>query len=331
MNQQQTSSLNYPHKKQFRYEFTKKISFCFNCSSAIIKSKTGPEISTIKPLKHHLQQESSLPIFAIMSDCQGPYKFLNKSGYIKIRKEIIKNMKFFCNYFKLNNKTFFLALDYVDRICSRMLAFDFEDLKQISQICIILASKLQENQMKGIELKKIAHGVSTNYAKDELYLLALLNHDLIVFTSYDILMDMLKCGFFFNDEDFSVRKLNSIYGEIENILYLFSETKFYIEMSPKEVAMSIIGFIRETLGLIAFNQNVQTLFMNEYIIYTNNCLDCLNKLRKCFKFKDNQNANNQNNSNQDNKINSNSDKNSDYISENNSETIKNNNNLGKKM
>ena len=102
-------------------------------------------------------------------------------------------------------------------------------------------------------------------------------------------------------------------------------------MSPKEVAMSIIGFIRETLGLIAFNQNVQTLFMNEYIIYTNNCLDCLNKLRKCFKFKDNQNANNQNNSNQDNKINSNSDKNSDYISENNSETIKNNNNLGKKM
>ena len=156
MRQQRASSLNYPHKKQFRFELTQKISFCFNCSSAIIKNQTGPEISTIKPLKHHLPQESSLPIFVTISDCHEPYKFLNKSGYIKIRKEIIKNMKMFCNYFKLSNKTFFLALDYLDRICSRMLAFDFEDLKQISQICIILASKLQENQIKGIELKKIA-------------------------------------------------------------------------------------------------------------------------------------------------------------------------------
>ena len=64
-----------------------------------------------------------------------------------------------------------------------MLAFDFDDLKQISQICIILASKLQENQIKGMEIKKIDSAVSTNYAKDEQYLLSLLNHDLFVFTS----------------------------------------------------------------------------------------------------------------------------------------------------
>ena len=325
---QQKSSLNFPHKKQFRLELTQKVSFCSNCSSAIIKSKTGPEISTIKPLKYHLPQETSLPIFVGISDCHEPYKFLNKSEYIKIRKEIIKNMKFFCNYFKLSNRTFFLALDYLDRICSRMLAFDLDDLKQISQICIILASKLQENQIKGMELKKIAQVVSINYAKDELYLLALLNHDLFVFTSYDILMDIIQCGFFFNDEEFSIKKMNSIYGEIKNILYLFSESKFYIEMTHKEVAMAIIGFIRETLGLAAFNKNIQTVFMNEYNIYTHNYLTCLNKLRKCFKFKvDHHSTNiNNNNNHSDSNTDSNSDNNSDNISENNSKLINNNNN-----
>ena len=323
---QQKSSLNFSHKKQFRLELTQNVSFCSNCSTAIIKNKSGKEISTIKPLKYHIPQETCLPIFLTISDFHEPYIFLNKSGYIKIRKQIIKNMKLFCNYFKLKNKTFFLALDYFDRICSRMLAFDLEALKQISQICIILASKLQENQIKGMGLKKISSGVSTNYAKDEKYLLSLLNYDLFVFTSYDILMDILKCGFLFDDEEFSIKKMHSIYGEIENILYLFAESKFYIDMTHKEVAMAILGFVRETLGLIAFNNNVQTVFMNEYID-THNYISCLNKLRKCFKFKDVDKTKNNNHNHSDSNTDSNSDNNSDGISEKNSDYNNNSNNL----
>ena len=193
-------------------------------------------------------------------------------------------MKLFCNNFKLSKKTFFLALDYLDRIGSIMKAFDFEDLRQISLICIILASKLLENQEKGIKIKKLSSAVSSNYAKDELYILTLLKYDLKTFTCYDILTDALNCGFLFNDEQFSIRKMNSIYEEIYNILYLFSESKYYIDMTHKEIAMSIIGFIRETLGLVAFNKNFQNIFMNKYV-NIHNYLSCLNKFKRCFKLK----------------------------------------------
>ena len=317
---QQKNFLIYPHKKQFRLELNQKISFCFNCSSAIITNKSGKEISTIKPLKYHIPQETALPIFLLLSD-NNPYYFLNKSGYIKIRKQIIKDMKFFCSKYKLNKKTYFLALNYLDRIFSRMLGFDLEALKQIYQICIILACKLIENQSKVIEIKKLARIISTNYAKDELYLLTLLNYDLKVFTSYDILIDILNCGFLFDDEEFSIRKIHSIYNEIENILYLFSESKYYIDMTQKEIAMAIIGFIRETLGLVPFSKNIQNVFMHEYVdIY--NYINCLNKLRKCFKLK--VEGNNKRNNSSDSTADSNSDINSDNISE----KIPENKNLG---
>ena len=309
----QKSFLNFPHKKQFRFEITQKISFCFNCSSGIITDRCGKEISTIKPLKYHIPQETSLPIFLLLSDNHNPYSFLNKSEYIKIRKQIVKDFKSFCNKYKINKKTFFLALDYFDRICSRMLGFDLEALKQIYQICIILACKLIDNQSKVFEIKKLAGLISSNYAKDELYLLTLLNYDLKVFTSYDILIDILNCGFLFNDEEFSVGKMSSIYGEIENILYLFSESKYYIDMTHKEIAMAIIGFIREMLGVVSFSKNIQNIFMHEYVDI-HNYVNCLNKLRKCFKLKV-ENKNKRKNSYSDSTEDTNSDINSDNTSE----------------
>ena len=64
----------------------------------------------------------------------------------------------------------------------------------------------QENGKKGIEIKKKCGLNSCNYLKDELYLLQLLNYDLHIFTSYDILIDCLYCGFIFSDETFSTKK-----------------------------------------------------------------------------------------------------------------------------
>ena len=309
---QKKSFLYYPHKKQYRCELSQKVSFCFKCESAIITDGSGNELSTIKPLKYQIPHETTFPIFLTIPDNHEPYYFLNKSGYIKIRKEIIKSMKEFCMNFKLNKKTFFLALDYFDRICSKMMAFDKDALKQTSQICIIIACKLQENQSKGMKIKKLASAASVNYAKDELFVMNLLNHDLHTFTSYDILLDIMNCGFLFNNEIFSEKKMNSIYGKIENILYLFSESKFYIDMTNKERAIAIIGFIREILGLTAFSKSIQIVFMKEYG-EIHNYLNCLSKLRKCFKLKVDNNANN---NSSDSNTEANSDNNSDNASEN---------------
>ena len=97
--------------------------------------------------------------------------------------------------------------------------------------------------------------------------------------------------------------MNIIYENIENILYLFSESRYYIDMTYKEIALSIIGLIREILGLESYNDIIKNFFMNDYNeaeIY----LLCLNKLKKCFKFnnKDNKDNNQQKRSNNKNII-----------------------------
>jgi hypothetical protein len=217
-------------------------------------------------------------------------------------------MKLFCHDFSLSFKTYFLALDYFDRICSKMTAFDLDALLQISQFCLILASKFKEDQIKCKQVK-FGLGLSKNYAKDELYLLQLLDYDLYVHTSYDIMMDIMHTGFLFNNEKFSLRKMNLIYGKMENMLYFFSETKYYIDMTHKEIALSIIGLIRETLGLISFSKIVNTVFMNENSDIQNYFIS-LKKLRKCFKIKDDCKKNSDSNeSTSDSSSDNNSDKN----------------------
>ena len=303
------------HKKKYRLEITQKVSFCSKCSTAIIKDKSGNEISTIKPLKYCVPKETCIPSFLINTISPEAHQSSNKSNYIKIRKDIVKIMKSFCEFFGLTPKTFFLALDYFDRIRPKTVVSSFEDLKQISLLCVILASKFQENGAKGMKVKNLSLGTSTNYAADELFILRLLQYDLHAFTSYDILKDMLYTGFIFNDENFSLKKMDLIYDKIENMLYLFSESKYYIEYSQKEIAISIIGLIRERLGLPAFSKNFQIVFMNE-LSDIHNYLSCLNRLRKIFKFKENAKSKNNIISNHsDSTTESNSDNNSDSITE----------------
>ena len=131
----------------------------------------------------------------------------------------------------------------------------------------------------------------------------------------------MKCGFVFDDEEINPNKLNMVYNQMENMLYLFSETKHYIFMSPKEVAIGIMGFAREILGLAPFNESVQIVFMNIKDvdnIHNYNYLKCLNKIKKCFKIVENNNNNNINNNinNNNNNNNNHSDSTKDSNSDN---------------
>ena len=295
-----------PHEKTAISEINSKISLCFKCSSVIYKNDSGQEISTIKPSKYSVTQETSTPLFLSISDNHTPYNFRNKSDFQKNRISIVKKIKKFCSFFNLSKKTYFLSLDYFDRICSKMLGFEMQDLLQISQLAIILASKFHEPQNKTREIK-VYLGLTNNYSQDELFLLRLLDYDLFAHTPYDILIDIMHTGFLFNDEKFSKKKMNFLYGKMENILYFFSETKLYIEMTNKEFALAIVGFIRETLGLVAYNDIIKNIFMSQDTDIQN-YYSCLKKLRKCFKILDNNNH---------------SDSNTDENSDNNSDNSEN--------
>ena len=295
-----------PHEKTAISEVNSKISLCFKCSSVIYKNDSGQKISTIKPSRYSVTQETATPLFLSIPDNHTPYNFRNKSDFQKIRISIVKKMKNFCSFFNLSKKTYFLSLDYFDRICSKMLGFELQDLLQISQLAIILASKFHEPQNKTREIK-VYLGLTNTYSQDELFLLRLLDYDLYAHTSYDILIDIMHTGFLFNDEKFSKKKMNFLYGKMENILYFFSETKLYIEMTNKEFALAIVGLIRETLGLIAYNDIIKNTFMSQDTDIQN-YYSCLNKLRKCFKILDDSNH---------------SDSNTDENSDNNSDNSEN--------
>jgi len=281
------NSSDFTHKKQYLLEISQTLSLCSNCSSAIITHKSSENISTIKPLKYHIQNDLFYPCFLLQSGNDRIYKFSNEKTYNKIRRDFVKKMKLYCKQLNLNLKTFFSALDYLDRVCSTLSNFETNILNQILDLCLILSAKLNENMNKAMEVKHYLCGSSKkNYISDEFFMLKkLLNYDLIKITSYDILMDILKCGFIFNDEDFQIKKMNSVYDKIEDMLYLFSESKNWITMSPKEIAMGIIGWARDFLGLVPFSKNIQTVFLNE-VEDIHNYLKCLNKIKKCFKIKE---------------------------------------------
>ena len=275
------------HPLSSRFKVSEYISLCFNCSSLIIKDQSKNEISTIKPPQYSVLQENAIPIFLSEPD-RNPYNFINKRDYLKIRPLIIKKMKSFCANLKLSKKTFFLALDYLDHICSKMVSYNISDLTQISQFCLILATKYQENREKAIEVKNYVGAAQNNFVKDELFLVQLLDYDLHVFTSYDILMDILHCGFLFNGEQFSLNRMKVIYEKIECMIYMLSESKYYLDMTKKEIALVIIGLIREILGLEAYNNIIKYVFINDQKSIQKH-LYYLNKIKRCFVIKENNN------------------------------------------
>ena len=76
-------------------------------------------------------------------------------------------------------------------------------------------------------------------------------------------MDVLHSGFIFEGEEFNPNKMSYIYSNLENILYIFSGVNSYIDMTPKQVAISIVGFARELLGLNSYSCTFKKVFMIE--------------------------------------------------------------------
>ena len=64
-------------------------------------------------------------------------------------------------------------------------------------------------------------------------------------------------------------------------------------MTPIEIAISVIGFIREALGLVTYNNIIKQIFMtqvNDLKIYS----ICLNLFKKCFQIQEEVNHMNSN-------------------------------------
>lgn len=239
------------------------IKYCLICSKFIFKNISSYEYSqkVIIPSNFNINKEYSQSLQLLEKNNKQKNIFINKKDYLKLRSSIIKNMKGICSYFFLSFKTYFLSVEYLDRICSQISSFNENILFPISLFCIILASKFAENNLKALEVQsKLREKVSKNFLVDEIYILKLLNYNLNLYTSYDILIDIMSFGFIFENEDFNYNILNILYSNIPKILYTFSQSNSYLDMTAKQVAISIIGFSRELLNLNPFNENIRKIF-----------------------------------------------------------------------
>ena len=241
----------------------KSISYCLICSAFIFDNFSSFK-SSIKVKKPDIFENiSEIPKNLLWLEKNGRGEFIlnNKKDYLKLRSSLIKNMKKICSYFSLSLKTYFTSIEYLDRICYKLYSFDKNALFQISLFCIILATKFLENKETAIKVQTYLKENSKNFTFDEIYTLQLLDYNLNVYTSYDMIMDILYLGFVFENEDLNKKKLNALYNNIPKILYLFSESNSYINMESKQIAICMIGFFRELFGLDPFSENIQKIFM----------------------------------------------------------------------
>ena len=240
------------------------IKYCVICSAFILTdcSSNNSIIKTIKPDNFESKIEM-FPSFSWLSfENESLNNFYNKKEYLKQRHFIIKYIKKVSSYFSVSLSTYFLTIYYFDEICSKLSSFNQNSLMQISLFCFILATKFNEETSKAVQIQKVLKDkISKNYCEDEKYVLKLLNHKLNVHTPYDILMDILHSGFIFEGEEFNPQKMIYIYSNLENILYIFSGINSYIDMTPKQIAISIVGFARELLGLNSYSNTFKIVFM----------------------------------------------------------------------
>ena len=77
------NSSKFLHQKKYPLEISQTLSLCSNCSCAIITQKPNENISTIKPLKYHVQDDIFYPCFLLRSCNDKIYKYSNEKTFWK--------------------------------------------------------------------------------------------------------------------------------------------------------------------------------------------------------------------------------------------------------
>lgn len=241
----------------------KTINYCFICSVfSFLDSSSCLTIKTIKPTNYMNNKEPLRNLLWALNETENKKSFANKKEYTKYRTHTIRNIKKLCQDFSFSLKTYFLSIEYLDNICSKIISFNPKTLFQISLICLLLAVKFNEQTMKAQEFHSLVkHNIPKNYLADEIYILQLLDYKLNIITPYDILKDILNCGFVFEGENYDCIKMNYVYCKLETILFIFSETNSYIGMTSKQIAISFIGFARELMNLTPYNNMFKKIFL----------------------------------------------------------------------
>lgn len=257
--------------------------YCLLCSSIALASEIKTSLSTIKPLSYkpnyevdHTQTDIFLNEFIIRN-------FIKKKEYLKVRQKIVQEMRKISFKYHLELQTFFLSVTYLDKICEKINSIKYDEIRSISIFCLILASKFYEKSCVGLIIENdFKTQLSTNYKSDEIYVLQLLDYKLNILTVYDLLQQIKQIGFLFKKENISQKKINVAYSQIDKMAMAFVENKAYIDLTPKQIAFGIIGFLRDNLNLEKFSFGLKILYNFNNQEFADFYQKGYNKIKKCF-------------------------------------------------
>ena len=199
--------------------------------------------------------------------------FNKQNDYLKIRKKSIKFLKEITRQFCLCDKTFHLALTLLDKIYLKIDKTQF--VQSIAIFCLIFASKFIEEDTYKSNLIQKAYSkfFSENYLTDEFYILNLLDYDINITTTYDILKYLLNYRLiYFKDEKEIFAKYSqkySIFHLAIGYLNILVENNIILSLTPFQISFGIIQLIRKRIGLnpfrIEFFQEFEHYTHDEYI------------------------------------------------------------------
>lgn len=255
-------------------EGSNEISYCNNCSCLSFKSSKA-----IKPNCFDVKCDISLNMYQYKDSI---VKFYNKAEYIKVRSQGIQTIKEISLTYSLSLSTVFLAVAYLDNICSKMS--NFTEINSIAKICLILSAKFSSEGFKGYQIEKDHRDhISTSYRTDEMFIVKLLDYNLNIYTTYNILTLLLSGGIVFDNEKVNKKKMAFAYFSVMKTALAFLENKLSLNLTQSQIALGIIGFARKMIGLEAFCPALKVAYHLETI--ENFCLEGLKKISKCFRVK----------------------------------------------
>ena len=142
-----------------------------------------------------------------------------------------------------------------------------------------------EQKQANFFVQKMKENDRENFKVFEVKLLKMLGYDLNIFTCYDILIEFMHIGFIFSSEEISAQKLSFFYNNLGEMLYRVYESRYSCKLSSKQLAIILIGFVRECLGLEPFSKEFKIAFSINAALEETICKEGLRNIKRFLSFR----------------------------------------------
>ena len=259
--------------------------FCIDCGSIILSLSENNDYNISKPLSYQQNIEMD-PLSLFKYITKKEFKIINSTHpYYKNRSKAISLLQKYSEYYKYSESSFYLALHYMDYIFTHLEKNVPQKKFELFVInSLLLAVKFYEKDITQPDIFLYTSiGISydideIDIVQNEIECLKILEYDLNILNSYDLLLLFMNNGFVFENE------IENKSQEFSNIIYCYAKkifsdiilTPLAIQYTPLEICFSIIHLARKQFKLKVQYFNIIKKF---YDIHLNDYKSCLNAIK----------------------------------------------------